>query len=100
MPRTLEVNWDSVQQDRNAGVGIKALMEKYGAAAQTIYARTTTPKRDPIARPKVTAAKATPKPLLIPKRIRTGSGYDNVLEELRTKRDQLNSAISAIEALG
>lgn len=97
MPARKEVDWNATQKDRNAGMTTAALADKYDVSTPTVCAHTV-----PAAKPngtKPVAAKPSQAAVPTQKRV-VGSGYDAVLGELRAKREQLNVAISAIEALG
>lgn len=97
---TAKIDWAQVQRERNEGVSVEVLRKKYNTSWLTVRAHTMPPPES-VARKLQTKTKASAPTAYKPAKVkRTGSGYDSVLEELRTKRDQLNSAISAIEALG
>ncbi len=45
MPKAADVNWDKVQEERNAGATTTALAEKYGVRTPTICAHTKSSKK-------------------------------------------------------
>jgi hypothetical protein len=84
-----EIDWSKVQEERSKGVAVGNLAMKYDVTTATIYNRTK-------------AAKNGAKPKAAPKSKRAaydGSNLDALLDDLKSKREEIDKAIEAVEAV-
>lgn len=97
----LEIDWDQVQKERNAGETVAALAEKYGCSAATIFGHTKGSKKragrleaiaDRAERPKAVNGNSYRKSPA------TGTLAD-LVAELTERRDKLNQAIETLEGI-
>lgn len=94
MPKKNKVDWNAVQRDRDAGVSVAELCEKYDVSNPTIYTRTHGPKNGK-------GHKAAPGKRKLQRSTanRAVNGYGPVLADLEAKRERLDRAIAAIREL-
>ena len=92
-----DVDWDAVRKEYQAGAGAANIAEKYGVHVSSVYMHVKGLSKKPAA----SAAKAprVAKANGAPPAKHTGSAYDQVITELRHKRDVLNQVIEQLEGL-
>lgn len=107
MPRKLDVDFEEMQRDRNAGaLTIAEIAEKYSASIATVMRRTQPPanavRRARTKSPAVTHTLADELRARATAPVQTTSGIAGLgamIAELRAKRDALEKAIAVLEAL-
>jgi hypothetical protein len=91
-----DVDWGKVQTDYEAGLSAQNIAKKYGVHVSSVYlhvkksARKTPP-----------AKRATPTKDIVSKDLRkhTGSGYDQVIADLRAKAQKLSEIADQLEGM-
>lgn len=93
-----KADYEAMQADRNRGMSVAELVEKYRVDRSSVYNHTRAPAADNgagaahrgNAKPRAQVAKTSP---------RTGGQYEQVLAELVAKRDRLNQVIEGLQEL-
>lgn len=91
-PRTTErPDYAAIQKDRDAGVPMSQLVQKYNVSAASIYGNT----RKPVA----TVAPAKAAAIITPLRTSSANSVDSLIADLKAKKEEIERAIESLEAV-